>query len=232
MSRYTLGMANQYLNLGLFVVLLSFFIVLNSISSFEEEKTVSVIESLSVALIPQYSMQDKALSLHLTEEGVGRGDGDTLSQIEGAFRSIIPGVEAQKNRFGTVLRIDLDLDVFEQAMRDTSTPKNHLATVLAGLMSMPDTQRYQMDMLLSLPDQVALYSLENTADVQGLLKQVGGYAKILQDQGVDPALLSVGFEQGNAGKISLLFKPFVPLVLETTRHHDSSGQATNGAVDE
>ena len=43
-------MANQFLSLSLFLMLLSFFIVLNSMSTFEQETTVpAVLNSLSLA---------------------------------------------------------------------------------------------------------------------------------------------------------------------------------------
>ena len=211
-------MSQQYLTLGLFVVLLSFFMVLNSISSFEDEKTRSVIDSLSVALVPQYAPVDRAKSVHLSQEGVGRGQGDVLDQIEGVFRSIIPDIYAQKNRFGDLLRVELSVEEFEAVLKQQGRgqEQERFSLMLSALMSLPDQRPYQMDVLYHLDESPSRYSAEDPDAMDSHIRRISGYMKTLQEAGVSPSFMSVGFVKGGEGTVSLVFRPFVPLRLEAS----------------
>lgn len=207
-------MGNQFLSLGLFVMLLSFFIVLNSLSRFEESKTYAVINSLSNALIPQYSVQNNLPSPVITAEGEDANAGDTLDRIKALFRSSIPDVKAQKNRFGTELRMEMDRDLFEAALFNEGEDADRLAHVLAGLISLDVSIPYQMDIILNTPVNPAQLQSDSPAAATALIDKAGRYSQVLETSGVESRLLSAGLGAGPDKTVFLVFRKFSPVKLE------------------
>ena len=93
-KRYNGIMANQYLSLGLFIMLLSF-LMLNSLSTFEEQKTSSVINSLSEAFLGQ-APQEQSLLRKVQQCSDFFRQGSALDQINALFSSTIPDVIMRK----------------------------------------------------------------------------------------------------------------------------------------
>ena len=111
-------MANQYLGLSLFIMLLSFFIILNSMSNFDEIKSSPVLNSISMTFAQEKveDHTDPGFEEDTTQDSVRSGD--TLDQLEELFRSQITGIEAEKNRLGTMMHVRIPLSQFEQKHRD------------------------------------------------------------------------------------------------------------------
>ena len=80
-------MANQYLGLGLFIMLLSFFIVLNSLSTFESEKADSVIKSLNESFWNDQPEETETFSPKISAPAESFRKGDTLDQVKDLFVS-------------------------------------------------------------------------------------------------------------------------------------------------
>lgn len=204
-------MANQYLSLGLFIMLLSFFIVLNSMSSFQKEKTVAVIDSLSNALEPQYSMNDKAVSRKISDAGQAKRSGDALDQVKAAFSATIPDVVAQKNRFGTELRVRMTKQEFRRALAGEDTvQEQRLIDMLSAVMLASEQRPYKVDILFSVPARARHYG-----DVKdrGALSQgaadIAGYLQAFEEAGLPSSHVTGGlFYDKKADHVILVFKPY------------------------
>lgn len=104
---------NPFISLSLFVILLSFFIILNAHSSYDETKARPILNSLSMVFTNQQSPADINAS-ETNRKGASEGQGNSIDKIEGLFSSEIAGVKAKQNRMGTELRMRLPFSVFEQ----------------------------------------------------------------------------------------------------------------------
>ena len=216
-------MGSQFLSLGLFIMLLSFFIVLNSLSSFEDSKTRAVIDSLSDALIPQYSVQQDMPSPVVASEGEDANKGEALEQIKALFNASIPDVKAQKNRFGTELRMQMSRVDFEQALMGEGPDSQRFSAALAGLIDLNASVPYEMDILLNIDVNPALIQTRAPSVAGVLIGTAGRYAQTLEDQGVRPRLITTGLAQGSEDNVFLLFRKYMPVQLEMRTEAEAYG---------
>ncbi|HCQ71316.1 MAG: hypothetical protein CL570_03365 [Alphaproteobacteria bacterium] len=216
-------MGNQFLSLGLFIMLLSFFIVLNSLSTFEESKTRAVIDSLSDALVPQYSFQEDMPSPVIANEGEDANKGDALEQIKALFNASIPDVKAQKNRFGTELRMKMARADFEQALVGAGPDGQRFSAALAGLMDLDDSVPYEMDIVLNIDANPAALQGRAPSVAGELINAAGRYAQTLEDQGVRSRLITTGLAHGDDDQVFLLFRRYMPVRLELRTEASANG---------
>ena len=74
-------MANQFLGLSLFIMLLSFFIILNAISSFEITKTQPILNSLSMTFASKQTDQ-QIIPGKVVSQSSQKMEGSALDKIE------------------------------------------------------------------------------------------------------------------------------------------------------
>lgn len=98
---------NIILMLSLYLLLLAFFILLTTISQFEQERTREVVESVNVTFEGKVVASE---SLPNPNAGTGALDGSpSLSdQVKSLFKQTIPTVEVEESADGTVMRIEMD----------------------------------------------------------------------------------------------------------------------------
>ena len=76
-----MDMANQFLSLSLFIMLLSFFIILNSLSSYEDVKSKPVLNSISMAF--SKDTPDPILAPNTVESPIeSNNEGDSLDKLK------------------------------------------------------------------------------------------------------------------------------------------------------
>ena len=103
------------MNLSLFIMLLAFFIVLNSLSSYEEEKMSKVRQSLDIAFSTNVKNTDQAPSV-TPDPTRSVNEGDTFERIEALFEAQISSYEVKKSRSRGIMMVDLPYDQFSQAV--------------------------------------------------------------------------------------------------------------------
>ena len=214
-------MANQFLSLSLFIMLLSFFIILNTMASFDEDKSNPVIKSLNVALSAKEIEENIAQStIPEIEEDISRGS--TIDRVEALFNSNISGLKVHKNSFGNEMYVTLPLEEFESVMLDIGQGKVSQGDAFGGitarfmpvlvslLKSEENDMPYRMDILLNIEKNPA--QLQNKAPEQAalLIEKSATFTKILEEAGLPKMLMSTGIEKGQRQTISLSFKPYVP----------------------
>ena len=212
-------MANQFLSLALFLMLLSFFIVMNSVSSFDDTKSAPVMNSLIVAFsnrIPDTPQDPSPTPTPL----VAVSDGDTLSNIEGIFSAHIGNFQATRNRLGTVMHVRASVDQFEKAINipgfgdynDIAVDQQgaFAQTMVTLMRSENNKQPYRVDIVLNTQDDPAIMQNQSPENFTNKLKRVGGFAKILEDNGLPRRMMSVGLNKGNPAFIDLYFYKYEP----------------------
>lgn len=207
-------MGSQFLTLSLFIMLLSFFIVMNAMSTREGDKSRSVLQSLDLAFSSNALEGDISASyrpdpLKSTQEG------DTLDRLKALFQSQISGFEATKNRLGTTMRVRIPLEALEQALRPSESAGGaediggfFLPTLVSLMQSDEAGIPYRMDMVLNVPENPALMSHESAAEIAQHVRKMAFFAQVMEDQGLPKKLVSPGLAQGPKGTVDLFFRRY------------------------
>lgn len=207
-------MANQFLALSLFIMLLSFFIILNAMSNFEESRYERVVDSISIAFSESEVNQDVQAN---TEESNDQSynDGDTLERLQKLFEAHITGVVVRKDRLGTMMHLRMPVDEFERQILKGKGGQSggqgiDLSKTLISMLVEADSMPYYMEILLNVPDAPA--RLQNTKPKQMLDKAVRSalYARILEEAGLPRTLVTAGVNEGPDDTIDLFFKHYEP----------------------
>lgn len=223
-------MANQFLALSLFLMLLSFFIVLNSVSEFETSKSQPIMNSLSLAFTNRPSTVPVAPSNVPADEPIkdGKRKGDTLRELEGLFSAHISGFTAKRNRFGTVMHVRLPIGRFENALAFNSyneseiTPNGEgafLPTLITILRASEKNIQYRLDIILNDEANPAVQDHVENENYMRNLRRITNIANMLEDKGLPKKMMSIGLKQGEEGMMDMYFyryKPFT-LALEDAR---------------
>ncbi len=225
-------MANQFLSLSLFLMLLSFFIVLNSVSEFEENRAVpAALNSLTLAFSSQLSTpQDNPSatpSLHPDKRG-----GDSLEAIEGLFNAHIAGFEAKRNRLGTMLHMQLPMQRFENAVDETDfadagfsdTQQTFATTLVTALRSAENDNPYRIDMVFNIPEDPTVLSQSQPDEFMQALRRVSTLATTLENKGIPKKMISAGLKTGQTGFVDLYFYRYEPFELPSNNNGDALDQ--------
>lgn len=209
-----MSMANQYLSLSLFLMMLSFFIIMNGTASFEDSKARPVMSSLSLAF--SNSTLDKGQApLEDFVPHTFKGEGETIERIQALFNASIPDVQAKKNRLGNMLRIRLPVRSFELGIAQGEANQNSSYTgekgkflpMLVALLQKQDTSvPYRMDMILAVPDDPAAIAVTNAALLAEKTQSISTLARTLVLSGIPSGLIGVGLERGENGFLDIYFR--------------------------
>ncbi|MGB0719780.1 MAG: hypothetical protein ACPGRX_04865 [Bdellovibrionales bacterium] len=211
-------MANQFLSLALFVMLLAFFIVLTSMSNFEPSKSEPVLNSVLLAF--QTDGQEKDLQPNVTEStrDLSSREGSTLEKIEGLFSSRITGVETQTNRLGTIMHLRMKVERFEKTIMGPEgvtggVGSAFMPTLVSLLQSRDAGVPYRMDMVLNTRQKPAQAVSDAPEDLNADVKKVARYSKRLEDQGLPKKMLSVGLSEGDPEFLDIYIRRYEPFIL-------------------
>lgn len=213
-------MANQFLGLSLFIMLLSFFIILNAISTFETTKSQPVLNSLTVAFSTKKAEKDLAPG-KAPQPTQAQNLGSTLDKVQALFQSQISTAKAKQNRLGTTMVIRLPFEDYKKAMRSSLTIRDNTPSLvnadavdlLPMLVSLLETQRdvtYKMDMLLHVNQEPTTIVSEQPERFSSLNRSVSAVAKTLEEAGLPRKQVTAGLKQGEEGMIELVFSRYLP----------------------
>lgn len=215
------NMANQFLGLSLFIMLLAFFIILNSISTYEDTKSRPVLNSLIVAfsnrdpvdVLPPGPMMQASQTASL---------GSTLDKLEALFVSQISAADTRQNRLGTIMYVRVPFDDFRDAvlssLSDTSPPpKSPLdeqnIDILPMLVSLLETQGdvpYKMDMILNIDKEPSELLAESPEKFAAYNNAISGIARKITEAGLPTRQITAGIQHGDEGIVNLVFRRYEP----------------------
>jgi len=207
-------------------MLLSFFIILNAISSYETTKSQPVLNSLTMAFSTQKTVDDIMPGKMITQS-LEQNTGSTLDRIEAAFQSQIASAETKQNRLGTLMFIRMPFEEFKQSIMkslvipDTSQPSGNednldLLPMLVSLMETDRDVSYTMDMILNIEEEPSSLSESGPEKFAAANKDISSIALKLEEAGLPKYQVTAGLKQGNAGSVDLVFRrylPFSPIAL-------------------
>lgn len=208
-------MANQFLQLSLFLMLLSFFIVLNAVSDFEDDKSRPVLNSLALAFASQPIPEAIGTSdSHIKTILDDKRDGDTLEALKGLFNAHLSAFEAKKNRLGTVMHVRIPVGRFRNAIDFPSISYSEamigmqgsfLPTMITLLRSAEHGEPYRMDIILNVAQDPSLYLSNQPGEFSADLKVLSDLATSLERAGMPKKMMSIGMEEGEASYLDLYF---------------------------
>ena len=204
--------------LGLYLLVLAFFILLVSISSIEKVKSNAVMDSLTSTfktLIPPST----ALTAFQSKEGDIIAGQQFQEEVTGIFATTLQVARVEIVQPGRLMRVKMPADTLFYENKATIR-EAHFAMVdrlVAALSGRPPGQRYDMEFLLGTPDG------KDRGFMTGQtlpMRRVAAFAAGLESRGAPPDSMSVGFLPGAADEILINF--FVRNEDETALRFDDS----------
>lgn len=213
--------------LGLFLLILAFFILLVSISTVEKVKSKAVLDSLSSTfstILPSSS------SLTVFEDEEGKTNAGELFQqeITDIFTSTIEVVKIEIVRPGRLMRVRIPSDSLffsgKSKIRDSRFP--FLDRIVAALSNRPAGVRYDMEFVIG-----AKYVDGRSLPIAGTLEilRAGVFARDMIARGAPANSISIGLKPGNPANVVIWFyvRPAGESRLKFKK--ENSGKAVKGA---
>ena len=191
------------LMLGLYLLILAFFILLVSISTLEEIKSQRVMDSLT-------STFTTAIPPTTNLTAFQAKDGDILAgqqfqeEITGIFSTAIQVVKIETVQPGSLMRIVLEANTLfhdnSAEIRQGSLPL--LDRVVTALSARPYDQRYDMEFIIG-----SKYTRGRILPVGETLEmaRIGSFARTILTRGAPPDSISVGMVPGDPKEITVYF---------------------------
>lgn len=197
------------LMLSLKLILLAFFILLTTMSEFEEARTRDVMESVSVTFVGQVPAI-KGFDKPEAATGALQGAKALKSQVESLFQQNIPAVKVTESADGRVLRLEMDArSLFAKGSIALAPGRSAFVQRLANALTTgPGSDRfYELQFLHAYPGAAAI-GRKSLAVLRG-----GALIRRLQAQGVKAEHVSAGLwpvpaDSPDLGKISIAIRLF------------------------
>ncbi len=201
----TPGQGAIVMTLSLFIMLLSFFMILNSRAEFSPERVAPAMKSLT-----------ETFSTRIFNDGAGRDNRpelapmpdehkDAYQSLDQYFRSSFPG--STQRLVPSRGRLFLEVDVTEFERKLFSRTGTAQKTLLEKLWSYPDLQ---MEIWLNLQDDPGISSTEAETKKRESVTRLAGWATSLEKSGLDKQHLTIGIQKGDPSKVLVLFHAFKP----------------------
>jgi len=209
------------MGLSLFVRLLAFFIVLNAVSRYEEEKLRPVMQSLDSAFTLRYTPSESDMGPSLTDANESAAkEGGALERLKALFTAQIPGHEIVLNRRKGVMQVSVPLGEFEAAVMALATAdddrkpegfkKNFLPMLVALLKTQEAGMPYRMDILLNVAENPAGMQNRQPHKLGEAMERMAAIAIKIESAGLPVKQMSVGLQKGREGTVELLFRRYEP----------------------
>ncbi len=218
--------SDQVLSLSLFLMLLAFFIVLNSISKFEETKIKPLLDSIEQSFSKDFTPPENTNPSVQESETPSVDEGDVTEKLEALFKSQIPNYESASNKTKGTMHVRLPYSEFREAVmavgqrtpqRTTGTEsgqvmlKGFFLPALIALIRTDQTDvAYRMDIILNLGDNPPHLQNNNPQLAERSIKKMGEISKKLENSGLPTKLQSIGFGGGPEDTVDLVFRPHIP----------------------
>jgi len=212
--------ASQMMNLSLFIMLLAFFIVLNSLSSYEEIKSEKVKRSIKITFSNEAQEEMGSVTQSEIESF---SEGHTFDRLDALFKAQIVTFEAQKSKSTGRMNIQLPYDKFMQAIKASGqfdatrypsrreTRDNFFLPTLASIMRANiDGSPTRMEITFHLSGNPAALQNEKPQELRDQIDIIGEVARILINQKLPEKLINISFEKGDPDIVDLSFIKYVP----------------------
>ncbi len=215
------SLGGQLLALSLFIMLLAFFIVLNSKASFEEMKSKPILQSVALAFSSKIAQDQQDKPSITRSDQMGTDEGDALEQLGKLFNAEISTAEVVTNRQRGTMAVRVPRKDFEDAVanigtrRATSAFGKSFLPMLASILRSDSEKPYRMDMTFSLPENPARMQNTQPQSMSEAIKSVSAHAIALERAGLPARLMTVGLrrDDGSRGErdmVEIYIRPHIP----------------------
>jgi hypothetical protein len=188
--------------LGLYLLVLAFFVLLISISTPEEVKSKAVMDSLSSTFAPILPPSTDLTTFTAREGEVVAAQ--MQSDIKGIFTTAIQVAKVEIINPGKLMRVLLPADslFFPETTEIRKGQQPLLDRVVVTLSAVPRGMRHDMDFVIGSP-----YVEGNVLPTGQTLNlaRAGVFARELMDRGAPPGSVSIGLKPGDPGEIVIWF---------------------------
>lgn len=211
--------------LSLFIMLLAFFIVLNTLSSYEEIKTEQVRRSVELAFSNDPDLKDNLSSVK-PDPAKSMMEGHTFDRLEALFESQIVSFEATKSKTLGIMMVQVPYEKFAAAINAvgqkdlTRYPSRRavqgnffLPTLVSILRTNIDGAPTRMEVLLKTKKNPAEVQNQAPSQLSQRIDLAAGFSSKLETQGMPQKLLNIGVSKGNPDFVELVFKKYIPFSL-------------------
>ncbi len=203
------GSSNTVLLLSLMLILLAFFILLNSLSEFEAGRSRAVIESVNRAFNGKIESEDRTPAHSATLGALPEAEAK-MREIASLFEAILPSARAKRIRRAKAVRVELTAaSLFRPAgvrLRPGSkVPIQRLARLHAR--GFRDGPRYDLEVLIGVGAPPAGGAGPVTPDPHSLeVRRAAMLAQRFIEEGLPPPALSIGLLPGQPGALRFVVR--------------------------
>ncbi len=197
------GGSSIALFLGLYLLILAFFIMLVSISTLEEVKSKAAMESLS-ATFTSILPPSLELTAVVSAEGVVLAGQQFQQQITNIFSTTVQITKVDVIQPGRLMRVQLKSEVIFETDRADVRESVHplMDRIVASISGRPPGLRYDMEFVLTSP---YVNDTDLPTDQTPEMSRAGNFAREMLSRGLPPGSLSVGLEPGDTSNITIWF---------------------------
>lgn len=226
-SRQTHPKSNSHIIalLSLNILLLAFFILLNALSTFEEERRSAVVDSVRQAfqgvLPAQFNISAAPAAIDIFE-----GAENVVEALHQLFGNNLPIVETMESPGTWTLRVDVPVEeLFAEGGEALAPEGAETLRLIAGVLGDERfaTPGYHVDLLYGVSSADSGIEGHRPA-----LKRAGALVRALERQGLPPARLSSGLMPAFAGKVRFYFT----VELEAPAPAQGAGPAASRGAEE
>lgn len=186
--------------LSLYLLVLAFFILLNSISQREDSKSNRVMEGLTSAFASPAARRPQMFSAD-----VGDVVGAFVTGMSELFETAIPAVKLRVVNPGRVLEVSMHPDVlyFNGEARLRPAHGAFFDRLIGSLATSPDGFRYRMEFIIN-----SEYGGRDALPVGESLEmaRAGAFAREMLARGAPPQALLVGMERRSGAAVRMYFR--------------------------
>lgn len=188
--------------LSLKILLLAFFILLNAMATFEEERRTAVVDSVRQTF---QGMLPAQLNVSPSPAAIDvfQGAEDVVDALRQIFGATLPIVERKDSPGSRTLQVDLPAsDLFEAGSGELTPEGAETLSLIAAVLDDPNAgaPRYNLDLLYGVAGSGS--GIEGHREA---LARAGVLVWTLEREGLQPARLSTGLLPSFAGQVRFYF---------------------------
>jgi hypothetical protein len=183
------------LSLSLFIILLAFFIVLNTVSNFSEDKVEGAFASLDLAFAERFAETQFEAETADDRSQDNVNEGDSLESMEAMLQSILPGlsVELTENSItGQTMAVRMEKDRFDRL-------SNQLIPVFVRILNIKDGEKdYNLSIISYVRDPLS-------GRARASLDELLTYEQRFVDAGLNAERFNITLSKGNPAYFQFQF---------------------------
>ena len=191
--------------LGLYLILLAFFILLSTVSSLSKVKSEAAVGSINSAFRSDSRIEALTGDSILIARGAGQLDRNLLGAVRASFSSAFPNEEVSETAIGSAVRFVISVDrIFQPDSPAVQEQASDLFEKLAAsLESSALGFRNEVEVVLRTGADL---SSDKTPERRLLIERAGTLAREMLATGVPARSVQTGLRAGPSGTIAFFFR--------------------------